>query len=226
MTTNPNNKQTPALTRAQRERLKRKNGIIDAAQKRFFEAGFDDVSMEDIAGDLELSKPALYRYFTNKESLFLAVASRGMDILRGKLAASVANQSTGFGKVSAYLNALCFGFAREDSDYHKILLAIREQRFTELFKKDGVNGGGEFEAKSLEALNLLVDAVQLGGDDGTVKPDLPPLQTAIFLASAAEAAINMTPEYQKLLENTGLTKDEYLSHSIDLMLTEIAEKTA
>lgn len=224
MTTNPNNKQTPNLSRAQRERQARKNDIINAAQKRFFELDFDGVSMDDIAGDLELSKPALYRYFTSKESLFLAVALRGMGILREKLAAAVAEESTGIGKISAYLNALCFGFAREDSGYHRLLLVAREQRFMELFRKGAVDGAGEFEAVALEALNLLVDAVKLGGDDGTVKPDLPPLQTAIFLVSAAEAAVNMTPEYQKLLESTGLTKEEYLHHSIDLMMKAIAEK--
>jgi hypothetical protein len=51
---------------------------------------------------------------------------------------------------------------------------------------------------------------------------LEPLQTAIFLVVAAEAAVNMTPEYQNLLSGRGLSKDDYLQRSIALMLQGIA----
>jgi AcrR family transcriptional regulator len=38
--------------RKEREKQQRRNDIIDAAEKRFFEKGFDGVSMDEIARDL------------------------------------------------------------------------------------------------------------------------------------------------------------------------------
>lgn len=212
------------LSRREREKLQRRNDITDAAQKQFFARSFDGVSMDDIAQDLELSKPALYRYFKNKESLYLAVVLRGMVVLRDTFKAAVAKENTGIGKVSAYLDALCFEYVSKHSDYYKLLIVAREQRFMDLFKRREVDGASEFGKMALESLTLLVDAIQLGGEDGTIKPDLPPLQTAIFLVVAAEAAANIGPEYQNLLLQIGLTKEEYLQHSMDLMLRGIASR--
>jgi AcrR family transcriptional regulator len=53
------------------------NEIIDAAEKVFFSQGFDKTTMENIAAELELTKPALYRYFKNKKDLYYAVILRG-----------------------------------------------------------------------------------------------------------------------------------------------------
>ena len=36
------------------------NEIIDAAEKVFFSQGFDKTTMENIAAELELTKPAIY----------------------------------------------------------------------------------------------------------------------------------------------------------------------
>jgi TetR/AcrR family transcriptional regulator len=223
MATNESSRQ-PKLSRRQREKLQRRNSIIDAAQKRFFERGFDGVSMDDIAKDLELSKPALYRYFKNKESLYLAVVLRGMLLLRDNLKGAIVKEQTGLCKVSAYLDALCFDYVSKNADYYRLLMMAREQHFMDMFAKHEVEGASDFGILALEALTFLSDAIQLGSEDGTVRSDLPPLQTAIFMSVAAEAAVNIGPEYQNLLKKIGLSKKEFLQHSIDLMLKGIAAK--
>ena len=54
---------------------------MDAAEKLFFSGKFDDVSMEDIAKAVELSRATLYLYFKDKESLYFAVILRGFGIM-------------------------------------------------------------------------------------------------------------------------------------------------
>jgi len=222
MTNGTHNGNPKILSRREREKLQRRNSIIAAAEKRFFERGFDGVSMDDVAKDLELSKPALYRYFRNKESLYIAVVLRGMLILRDTFKEAVAQKQTGVDKVSAYLRALYFSFVREHSNYYRLLNVARERRFMDLFAKHEVDDADKFGTLALESLTLLADAIQLGAEDGTLRADLPPLQTAIFLVVAAEAAVNIGPEYQGLLHTMGLSKEEYLQHSIDLLLKAVA----
>jgi TetR/AcrR family transcriptional repressor of mexJK operon len=47
--------------------------ILQAARKRFAHYGFSKVTMDEIAGDVELGKASLYYYFPTKEELFKAV---------------------------------------------------------------------------------------------------------------------------------------------------------
>ncbi len=213
------------FSRREREKLKRHNEIIDAAEKRFFERGFDDVSMDEIARDLELSKPALYRYFRNKESLYLAVVLRGMLLLLDTFEAAIVKEKIGIEKVNAYLGALCFNYIQKHADYYRIITVAREQRFMDLYKQGKVDGAKEFGNTAFELLTFLSDAIKLGVRDGTVRADLEPLQTAIFLVVSSEAITNLSYEYQQnLLANRNISKNQFLKHSINLMLQGIANK--
>jgi TetR/AcrR family transcriptional regulator len=224
MTTRQPTTQKIVLSRRERERLQRRNDMINAAEKKFFERGFDGVSMDDIAKDLELSKPALYRYFRNKESLYIAVVFRGMVILCDTFKDAVDKENTGIGKVSRFLGSFCFDYVSNYPDYYRLLIVAREQRFMDLFRKHEVDGASQFGGMALESLTLLVDAIKLGTEDATIKKEVDPLPTAIFLVVAIEAAVNMTPDYQNLLTHRGISKRAYLENSIDLMIQGIAAK--
>ena len=76
----------------------------------------------------------------------------------------------------------------------------------------------------MEQLTFLTDAIKLGIEDGTIRKELDPMQTAIFLVATCESAVQMASEYQDLLAHRGLTLEAYLHHSIDLMLRGIAAK--
>ena len=47
--------------------------IIDVTAARFTTFSYEDVNLKHIAADVGITKAALYRYFRNKETLFLAV---------------------------------------------------------------------------------------------------------------------------------------------------------
>jgi AcrR family transcriptional regulator len=55
--------------RREREKLGRRNAIIEAARKLFLEKGIEHATMKEIAREAGLSKAALYLYFQNKEEL-------------------------------------------------------------------------------------------------------------------------------------------------------------
>ena len=50
--------------------------ILEAALKRFKRFGLTKTTMEEIARDLEISKGSLYYYFSDKESIYVAVVER------------------------------------------------------------------------------------------------------------------------------------------------------
>ncbi len=62
-----------------REKELRRLQIMDAAKKIFSAKGFNRATMEEIAGEAELSPGTLYLYFKNKEELHTSLS---IDILR------------------------------------------------------------------------------------------------------------------------------------------------
>jgi len=53
--------------------------ILDAAYQRFLHFGYSKTTMNEIAGDLSLSKALLYYYFPDKSQLYIAVMQKIAD---------------------------------------------------------------------------------------------------------------------------------------------------
>jgi AcrR family transcriptional regulator len=69
------------IERKEKERLVRKNGMIDAAERVFFKKGFENSTMDDIAKEAEFTKKTIYSYFKNKEELYYEIMLLGFKAL-------------------------------------------------------------------------------------------------------------------------------------------------
>lgn len=206
------------LARREREKLQRKNDILNAAEKKFIKKGFDNVSMDEIAKDLELSKPTIYLYFKNKESLYFAVVIRQMNILKDIFTKAVSDGSTGVDKVQRFIRAFFFEYAKNHPEFLRLVTVAREQRFMNLLQTNQIEGAKQFGTIAMEMLTLLIDALKQGISDGTVRKDLDTLQTAIYVVVTCESTAQLSAEYRGLLSHRNLTTNTYLEHSINLML--------
>lgn len=64
---------SPALPRRQRERLRQREEILQAALELFSQKGFHNVTMRDIARKAEFSVGTLYNFFKDKQDLYRAL---------------------------------------------------------------------------------------------------------------------------------------------------------
>lgn len=71
--------------------VRKRDAMLEAAQRRFLLAGFDRASMDEIAADAGVAKQTIYSRFGSKDDLFLAVveqattrAFHAVDIVAGK----------------------------------------------------------------------------------------------------------------------------------------------
>lgn len=67
-----------AMTLRERQRQVREDAILDAAQELMMEQGYADMSMDDLATRVGVSKATLYQHFPSKEELAINVIVRGM----------------------------------------------------------------------------------------------------------------------------------------------------
>jgi len=68
-----------AERRREREKEQRRNAILRAARREFFEKGFRSVTVDTIARRAELSKGAIYLYFKSKEEIYAQILLRDID---------------------------------------------------------------------------------------------------------------------------------------------------
>lgn len=81
----------------------KKDAVLHVAVRLFLERGFWRTSLTDVAETLNVTKPALYHYFRNKEEIYLECYRRGISLIEANLAKLRANGGTGLEKVAAFI---------------------------------------------------------------------------------------------------------------------------
>ena len=76
---------SPKELRKKREKQRRREDILLAAEKIFTSEGFKETNMDQIANDAGFSKATIYQYFKSKEDLYLAVCAKAYQKLNNLL---------------------------------------------------------------------------------------------------------------------------------------------
>lgn len=84
--------------------------VLDAALRLFFEKGYSNTTVDEVARSLGATKPFVYRYFRNKEALLVAIYERLTDRILGLLLAAKERAEQPDRQLSIFLDS----FAREN----------------------------------------------------------------------------------------------------------------
>ena len=117
-----------AAKRRELEKERRRTDILNTAEQLFFSKGFENVSLNDIAKELQLGILTLYLYFENKEELFFAIVLRGALILHKLIKEEVTDVDTAIEKLAAFRKAY-YVFASEYPDHLKSYNYLISGRF-------------------------------------------------------------------------------------------------
>lgn len=74
------------------------DAIMESASRLFFELGYQECSMDDIAREIGVTKGTLYLYFKNKEELLFQVCKKNMKLLEDSLDQMVSEDILGSAK--------------------------------------------------------------------------------------------------------------------------------
>lgn len=201
--------------RKEREKEQRKNDIIDAAERVFFSKGHENATMDDVAEEAELSKGTLYLYFKNKEDLYLAIHLRGNKILHSLFEKAFNLSETGLEKTKAIGRAYV-EFYKNYPDYFNALVYY-ESREINFNDQDSVATECLVEGKA--TLELLINALMIGIQDGSIRADIDPIKTAISLWGQTTGIVQIAALKEKivLVPHFSLTAEEVIAYSFDLI---------
>ena len=105
-----------AFATRRRDAASKRDAVLQTAAQLFIEKSYSRASMNDVAERLNITKPALYHYFQNKEQILLACYRIGGALIEETLNEIAAHCGTGLEKVEAfiysYANVMTVNFGR------------------------------------------------------------------------------------------------------------------
>lgn len=179
--------------RKEREREARREEIVNAAQKVFFEKGIAGTTVDEIAQVAELSKGTLYLYYHSKEDLYLAVVCRGLEIMYQMFERAVA---TGEDPVKLIVNLrdAYQAFFRDHRDFFRTFIFFENAQMHSQASDQMKLQCMESDRKVWE---LVTSVVKRAIDEGLFRPDLDPLEAGIILWSNANGFLRLMDRMQE-----------------------------
>jgi AcrR family transcriptional regulator len=155
--------------------LKREAVLLTAAHM-FLEHGYQKTSMSLLATRLNVTKPALYYYFRNKEEILVECYRAGIAEIESRLSQSSSEEGTGLAKLRLYVNA-----------YASAVLSFEFGRCVAMIDDSELSSEGRREVRDLKRrMDLsLRGFVEAGIEDGSIAPCNPKL-----VSFAVSGAIN------------------------------------
>lgn len=200
----------------EQEKEQRRNYILDAAEKLFFTRSYDEVSMDDIAKEVELNKATLYLYFKNKESLFFSVVLRGIKILNSMIEEGIKSCKTGV-QILDMIGKVYFEFIEKYPDYNRVYLYFRSGRFDLEDNKDMDEVAKEIIKLRQDTFTITCNAINSGINEGLIRRDIDPVEVTVFLTLIVKGLTEMRPDFKKILDNRGISQCQFFVDAADFI---------
>lgn len=203
------------LERKEREREKRKNDIVDAAERVFFNKGHENATMDDVAEEAELSKGTLYLYFKNKEELYLAIHLRGHKILQALFEKAFQSYEKGLDKTKAIGRAYV-EFYKKYPNYFNALIYYESR---EIDFKDNNSVAMECLMEGQNTLKMLINAILTGIGDKSIRQNIDPVKTALSLWGQTTGIVQIAKLKEDIVisPHFSLSADEVIEYSFELI---------
>lgn len=124
----------PRILPGYKEEVKKK--IVEAAYHLFLIRGYRGTTMDEIAGVLGVTKPALYQYFFGKEDLYAAVAEHSRQELKGILEHSYQNRDIRGGSEALFDAVSRYAPQYQGMYSEMMLIAPHNERIRQILEED------------------------------------------------------------------------------------------
>ncbi|MBN8792456.1 MAG: TetR family transcriptional regulator [Stenotrophomonas nitritireducens] len=187
-----------------REQLRdaKRNAVLREASASFNKHGYHGTSMDDIAQRLEVTKPALYYYFPNKQAMLKACFDQAMEVAFANLERARRDGGDGRQKLRVALSDLLEYFIGE----HSVAITVLEE---------GSLSPDDFQAVKAERQRFehaLRDIVGEGIKDGSIVPCDPKLAVLALLG-----ALSWVPRWYR-------ADGDWSRAQLNTLMTELLER--
>ena len=211
------------VERKEREKERRKDEIVEAARKVFFEKGLVAATMDEIAEAAELSKATVYLHFPSKEDLYLAVAMGGLRILHGSFQEIIAQEPS----VVRALHLMKDAYMEFFHTHRQYVQMFSFLQMSQFHKQVSDHMRSMCDSENDRHWEQIIELFRRGVEQKIIRDDIDPTEMAIVLwSNASSLMLRADNEHDmwKRRRNVDLRKTMETSFrmTIDAMLTPAA----
>lgn len=162
-----------AFATRKRDPESKRDAVLQTAAQLFLDKSYGRTSMNDVAERLNITKPALYHYFRNKEEILLGCYRWGTGLIQDSLNEIEGHCGTGLEKVKAFIYLYAIVMT---ANFGRCVMRLDEGDLS----RDAL---AEVRARKRKIDRSLRSFVQDGIDDGSIEPCDPKL-AAFAIAGA------------------------------------------
>ena len=138
----------------------KREAVLRTAVCMFLDRSYGRTSMNDVATQLSITKPALYHYFRNKEEILVEIFRLGTDLIDGMLDAIAAEEKPGLDKVADFIA----GYIRIIAmDFGRAVIRLDDGELSKTGRK-------LVRGRKREIDHRLRALIESGIDDGSIAP--------------------------------------------------------
>jgi AcrR family transcriptional regulator len=205
--------------RRQEEKERRRAEIIDAAEAVAAGAGWEALTMEQVARRARLSRALVYVYFQDKVDLMYGICERGLTMLRQRFAEAAARHKRGLDQVTAIGRAY-IAFSQEFPVYFDILARCE---LREVNTADASDNERACQETGDKVHGLLIAVLDAGVRDGSVRADLGDrMLAATALWGFTHGVVLLAVSKAKLMAHHGVDVRALLDQAIDMATRSVA----
>jgi AcrR family transcriptional regulator len=206
-------------TRREREKLQRRESIINAAKELFYEKGFQVTTMEDIAAAAELSKGTLYLYFGSKDELYVTIILEGFQIIDERLKEIESRDMDLVDKGKAMFMTF-IDFCMENREYFRITQYFLGEQARRNLPEELVT---RVSMDTIGLLEHVARLVQQGKKTGLLRKDIDPLVFSLIAWRTATGLLDLAV----IDDETGAAAGDYhqlFEKAFDLLISGALKK--
>ncbi|HCD52531.1 MAG TPA: hypothetical protein DEQ34_08795 [Balneolaceae bacterium] len=211
--------------RKEREKEYKRALILESAEKVILKKGLDHLNMDEVAEEAEVSKGSLYLYFKNKNDLVLGICHKASSMLNNDFARVLAKDIPGL-KMVYELGNVFMNFVKERPEFFRAMKFLDNMNVT----------GEETESEYLnmcsqnrqEGFRVMVRAIQIGMQDGSIKTEYQPEELALLLWSTSHGVVSIAYMHEhnesfNLLDRIGISQEQMFQSYMKIIGNGIAK---
>jgi len=206
--------------RKERDKLRRREEILSAAEKLFFTKGIENTTMDDVAEEAELSKGTLYLYFKSKEEIHWEITQRHIQIVVHDIKKNLDPSKNAIENLLTMAKVFVDHFSEEHASAHSMLF---------------------FQVNDLKTLNLDMDRiyrtfindspihrvteyVKQGVEEGLIRDDIPVAVLSSTLWAQLLGVLQIITVKKELFELIDVKNEDIIDSHLKLVLNGILKR--
>ena len=200
--------------RKEREKQRRKEEILDAAQKVFFSRGIENSTMDEVAEKAELSKGTLYLYFKSKEDIHWAITYRGIRDLLALTEKRIDREKNALENLLIIADTF-IQFTHDQKELANSMLIFEGCDINKMnVDQDQIRHSFLHDSP----IQLVTEFVGIGVEKGLIRNDIPVNTLSHILWSQLIGVLQIAIRKKELFDLVKITREDLIENHIKIIL--------